>query len=76
MRRAVLPVGAGRHLAHRRRALQNADYLLGINPATGSATPLRPLANLSSQRLTTDLGTAPSTAQQRAISRLIFPTGP
>jgi hypothetical protein len=62
-------MGAGR--------LQNGEYLLAINPTTGTATPLRPIANLSQQRLTTDVATHTiySTSAAAGISRLDFATG-
>src|SRR6185436_14000481 len=61
-------LGAGR--------LQNGEYLLAINPTAGTATALRPLANLSAQRLTTDVATHTIySVSPTAISRLDLATG-
>jgi hypothetical protein len=61
-------LGAGR--------LQNGDYLLAINPGTGSATPLRQLAGLTSQRLTTDPATRTVFGiSTSGISRIELATG-
>ena len=61
-------LGAGRR--------DNGEYLLAINTAAGTATPLRPLANLSSQRLTTDFPARTIyTSTATAISRLDPTTG-
>ena len=55
---------------------QNSDYLLAINPATSSATPLRPLANLSSLRLATDVANKVIyTVSGNVISKLDAVTG-
>ena len=55
---------------------QNSDYLLAINPAAGSATPLRPLANLSGLRLATDvMGRVIYTVSGNVISKLDALTG-
>jgi len=55
---------------------QNADYLLAIDPAAGTATPLRPLAGLSSLRLTSDFaGRTIYTASTTALSRIEAATG-
>jgi hypothetical protein len=61
-------LGAGR--------LQNGEYLLGINTTAGSAVPLRPLANLTSQRLTTNRATHTIySVTASAIGVLNFSTG-
>ena len=50
---------------------QNSEYLLAIDPATSVATPLRPLANLSSLRLATDVtGHTIYTISGNVISKL------
>jgi hypothetical protein len=50
---------------------QNSDYLLAIDPATSSATPLRPVANLSGIRLATDVaGKTIYTTSGNVISKL------
>jgi hypothetical protein len=56
--------------------LVSGDYLVAIDPAAGTATPLRPLATLAGQRFAADLATKTIYAvSSSGISRLEAATG-
>jgi hypothetical protein len=55
---------------------QASDYLIAIDPAAGTATPMRPLSGIANQRLATDvMGHTIYTVSGTSISRLDPTTG-
>jgi hypothetical protein len=71
----VRPAPAGTTLLGAGR-FENGEYLLAIDPATGTATPLRQLAGVTNQRLTTDRASRSVFGiSSSAISRIDLGTG-